>query len=247
MLLILERRKKKGIQLFDNKLICYLCIALFVKFQFTGAEFITSTLVTAVSPIIFYLLLDRITLKKGFLYFTKASLFACLTIVVGLLQLVVQIRFLDGSWTTGFQHVFSSYTKHDTDAVWMQDASRLELIWTYLKDGNVFGWEFLNIFDFGFGVLVLIITACSLIVWGSKNSIKDEIFRKYKALIITTTIAISGPLSWLILFPAHASFHVFLDYIIWYMPYALLGFIVIGITIKVIVDRLKKQLLPIRS
>ena len=50
MLLVLERRKKRGLQLFDNKLICYLCIALFVKFQFTGAEFITSTLVTAVCP-----------------------------------------------------------------------------------------------------------------------------------------------------------------------------------------------------
>lgn len=96
-LLILERRQKKGAKLFDYKLILYLCIALYVKFFFTGAEFITSTLVAAVTPIIYYLFLDKEQIKTKLTYFIKSSIAACLTIVLCLLQLAMQIRYCDGS------------------------------------------------------------------------------------------------------------------------------------------------------
>lgn len=121
----------------------------------------------------------------------------------------------------------------------MKDDNRLDLIWRYLEGGDLFKWEFLPMITWGFGIFVLIVCGCSIYIYLRKKTIANDIFTKYRAMIFTTLISLVGPISWLIIFPAHASSHDFIDFIIWYLPYTLLGFIIVGISLKVVAQNIK--------
>lgn len=239
MLLILERRFNKGLKMFDNKLILYLTISVFAKFFFTGGEFITSALVAAVCPIIYYLYLTKTKLKKSIIYLTKASCAACFAVLLGLLQLAVQVRYLEGSWAAGFEQVLFAYTKHNKDSSLMV-TSVSDLYSIYIGE-HAFKWDFFPYINFGFGILAVIITLFSILVFCLSKKVDKEKQDKNIAIVITTTISILGPLSWLVFFPAHASFHVFLDFLIWYLPYCILGFLVICLGLKLLVDCIIKK------
>jgi hypothetical protein len=48
------------------------------------------------------------------------------------------------------------------------------------------------------------------------------------AILITTWYSSLAALSWFIIFKAHASIHINLDYFVWQAPFLLLGFALIG-------------------
>jgi hypothetical protein len=64
-----------------------------------------------------------------------------------------------------------------------------------------------------------------------------DLYPKTLALLYTTWFSILPPLSWLIIFKAHAYIHGQLDYIIWQMPFVLFGFALCGMTIRYIFSR----------
>lgn len=60
---------------------------------------------------------------------------------------------------------------------------------------------------------------------------------KNRALVLTTWVAILGPLSWFSVFKAHAYIHLGFDEIVWYMPFCLFVFALIGsVTVSLIKD-----------
>lgn len=231
MLLVLERRKKYNKQLFNTSLLIYLGIAVFVKFFFTGAEFISSALVAAVSPIIYYLLQDKLLLvKHKFIYFLKSCVAACFGVILGLFQLVVQLRFLEGTWQAAIKHVIFSYTKHNTDSPHMILSFKEMII--YYFNANVFYFPFIPNFHISFGMFAVATFMIIVIFFLMQTTIALKKWESYKGLFITCIISLIGPYSWFLLFPAHAAAHVDFDCIVWYMPFLLFAFCVWGVFIK---------------
>ena len=55
-----------------------------------------------------------------------------------------------------------------------------------------------------------------------------ETKNNFNALIITFWVSIIAPLSWFILFKSHSYIHTHMNFIVWYMPFALLGYVLLG-------------------
>jgi hypothetical protein len=54
------------------------------------------------------------------------------------------------------------------------------------------------------------------------------------ALVGATWFSILAPLSWFVIFKAHAYVHPHMDYIAWHMPFVLFGAAVLGLAGKVV-------------
>jgi hypothetical protein len=117
-----------------------------------------------------------------------------------------------------------------------------EVIQLYLKgfiykyktpSGIVFEITYLHFILF-FGIITII-----YFYFQSKISIISETKNKLKALIIMFWASILAPMSWFILFKSHSYIHTHINFITWYMPFALLGYVLIGYFISKILFRSK--------
>lgn len=96
--------------------------------------------------------------------------------------------------------------------------------------GNIFEWEFFALpFETWFAVIIGIILASGVFVYVSSLKLGES---KYLALLATTFLSAICPLSWYVIFKEHSFWHPQIDFIIWYMPFLLLGFGLIGVAIK---------------
>ena len=234
MLLVLERRKRIGRELFDTKLLIILAISVFVKFFFTGGEFITSTLVSATTPIIFYLLLQkRIYGINKWIYFFKSCIAALIGMLMGIMLLVIQLRDFFGNWVDAFKHIIFSYTKHNTGTVNMEYSkmSFTETL-TFYFSTDMFYTPFSSTIRFSFGSFTIITLVLGLLLCLFQTKFSIANWALCKALLITTLISLIGPYSWYIFFPAHAAVHTAFDAIVWYMPFLLFAFVVWGVFIN---------------
>lgn len=231
MLLLLERNHKKPGCYSDLKILMALFAAMFAKCFFSGYEYITTVLLSAICPFVYYTIIEN----ENFLYFIRISIKAGLSMVLGvvvsMLFLVIQIGSLNGSVNEGVQHIIQSYTKRSTIT---EVAVSENIIGTSFTDifsayfeGNAFGLGFLpDSFRCGFGLLVVIICLFAAFIYLTGRN-KDS-GRANIALLSTTLFSLLCPLSWFIIFKQHAASHPHIDYIVWYIPFLVYGFAVIG-------------------
>ena len=222
-------------------------LTLFLKFLFSGYEYITTTLIMAFTPVLFYWFYQNeriaLLLKKGLAFslgvaaFTSSSMF----------MLAFQISKVRGSLQKGFDYIISSYerrsngdpTKYWDELVESLEASRIVVLEKYFQDKafdfNFFfntEWKNLLIIDFGELFMIFMIFTSLLFVVIEKLNTQDEKRRQYKALVITLWFSILAPISWHIVFKAHSYIHTHINFITWYMPFALFGFVVTGVVVS---------------
>lgn len=219
VLLVLEQRHKEQKKYTDTRIMIYLFIAVFAKCFFTGFEFITTSLVAAFCPIVYYYLLEKKSFRDFFIFSFKAGVTMILAVLAQMMMLVTQIKALEGHFSDGINHIVESFTKRTETA----EASLWEVVMMYLKG------DFLNIggnMYIYFGVLFLIFLVLTLIVsFLQKNN------NHIKALAITFGFSVLAPLSWLIIFKQHSFEHPHMDYIVWYIPFILYGYSIVGILV----------------
>lgn len=241
MLLILDRKRKSGKVLLDMKVYAILFCTIFLKFFFTGADFMTSSLVMAICPIIYHLIVVKVDLKSSITYLVKSSIACLLGLCAGFLFLVGQIRLLEGTWSAGFDHILLSFVKRSALSETAVDLKTLDVIWMYFG-GEVFYYPQFPSIHVSFGALFLLICLLSVCLFFlSKKYDNANDYLKNKALIITATISILGPFSWIGMFIEHANEHIAFDYIVWYMPYLLYGYAIIGVFVQILFRVLRKS------
>lgn len=239
MLLVLEYSHNKK-RISANKILLYLFLSVFAKCIFNGYEFISTALVSAMCPIIFYAFLEREKLRSFIVFFIKASFTAILAVLTQMIILITQIRIVTGSFSEGINYIISSYLRRSFSAAGeLASYSYPYIFKKYLKD-SIFHWDFLSSYSsaFHFGYVILVIAILGVIVYYlSKNM--DEVSRRLNlALLTITLISMIAPLSWFIVFKQHSANHFHLDYIVWYMPFLLFGFIIIGVGVSLILAKL---------
>ena len=220
----------------------YLLVALtlFAKFIFTGAEFISTTLVMSICPIIFFLIYRSYSLKDSFICLFKSSFAALFGVLMGFIVLVIQIRILDGNWMAGIEHIIHSFTKRSIYSERLVvDIHIIDMIIFYFKGDFWYHYLFPN-FKVYYLVPFVIISSCSFILLFKFK--KSPNYKKIKALTITCFISILSMLSWIVLFTEHAYSHYPIDFITWYMPYMLYGYAIIGVFIQEILKKKEKKL-----
>jgi hypothetical protein len=77
-------------------------------------------------------------------------------------------------------------------------------------------------------IILLVLFFSLLLILLIVKSRASEDKRKSLAILITTWYSSLAALSWFIIFKAHASIHINLDYFVWQAPFLLLGFALIG-------------------
>lgn len=234
MLLLLEKKYQSEESISNLRVFGYLFLAVFLKCFFTGFEFITTTLAAAICPVVYYFYLERKSLLQFILFSFKASLCMIGAVVAQMVMLVVQLKYLDGTFVHGVNHILTSFTKR-TEAL---DVSHWQVLEMYLQN-DVLKLGFLpNNMQFYFGALIVILLLVSVFLY-----IKKKSDRKVSALLLTFAFSILAPLSWFIVFKQHSFEHPHMDYIVWYMPFLLYGFSAVGVAVSSIWSK-KSKLQP---
>ena len=220
--------------------------SFFAKCFFTGFEYITTTCIMGFIPVLFYWIYQSWSFKKFFKIGISVTLGSLTAILTSFCVLAFQISKIKGSLAAGFQHIVYSFNKRTSGNVSSnaekfhenaQEATSSEVLQSYFNgfafDFNVYvdtKWKSLLIIDFG--ELILIFIICSVLLFHlSKNNTFFVSRKKTNALLITTWVSILAPLSWLVIFKQHSYIHTHMNFIVWYMPFALLGFVIVAIVI----------------
>lgn len=228
MLLLLEKRAY-----FVNhmwKIYVLVFLSVLVKCIFTGYEFITTSLLAIYFPVVYYFYLDKAKFRDFILFSFKVGVIALVSVFLYSLILMIQMKGVMGDFTHAWQYLFDSYERRTIYGI-----SRWEILDTYFK-GNAFNLGLISINNFYFCYLFFITIAFSVILYLVGRGQKQ--IREYKALLITSFLSIASPLSWIIIFKEHAFGHTHLDFIIWYMPFLLYCFVIIGASISLLMSKL---------
>ena len=92
---------------------------------------------------------------------------------------------------------------------------------------NFLGKELLKI-EFGELILLFAIFSGLSLVSSKYSTTTVNNQKRNIALIATCWVSILAPLSWFILFKSHSYIHTHMNCIVWYMPFALFGYALIG-------------------
>ncbi len=239
-----------------KKLFLISFVALFIKCLFSGYEYITTTVIMTACALIFYAVRNNWSLgefiKKGFV-FTAGTLAA---VLLSFIILVIQITSITGHLSDGVNHIIHSFQKRTSgDGIGVDptytaslEASLPEVLQTYWNGvafdfTSVFSpfWDSFMFIDFGELILLFALFSALLMWQKSKPSTRSSIQSNAKALIVTTWFSILAPLSWFTLFKGHSYVHTHMNFIVWYMPFAILGFTVISVSIRIFISELISQ------
>lgn len=242
LLLLLEKLHKSSKPIFAQSVLWIVYVTVFIKCFFSGFEFITSVLLMIFCPIIYYSYLERKKLTEFIAFCFKSGLCALAGVLTSMLILIVQIKDVLGSFEAGAMFIIESYTKRSSQEVFLSDHGIVTTptlgatLMNYLN-GNAFELGFLpeNFPAISYWVLLALIVIASCVLFATTRNFAENIKRSDVALILTTAFSVLCPLSWYIIFKQHAAEHPHLDYIVWYMPFLLFGFVLVGRAISVFI------------
>jgi hypothetical protein len=215
--------------------------SVFIKFLFTGFEYMTTVMVMAVIPWVFYAIDGKWDIKKTVRSIAAACSGVLTAVLSGVVWLSAQYGALTGSFREGLEYILWSFGKrahglpqYTYEPVYEQSIqkSQWEVIVRYLNDHalNIRHWFDNSVWEsvgiINFTVCILFFVMMSYLTLSSGTIRKDEAFhRRQKALVWTLWISITAPLSWFVIFKGHAAIHPHMNPIVWYMPFMLFGFL----------------------
>jgi hypothetical protein len=226
-------------------------LSVFLKCFINGYEFITTTLIMMVTPLIYYGVRDKMTISQLLKSMFMAAIFSGLAIILSFTILSFQVGSLrGGNFINGIDHIAASFIKRtygDANQYTGEYAASLkaraiDVVITYLKGNFISIKNYISITNpllsrYGFKVrymyLAVIFLLASVVAFVRNKNHSDE-KQRYKAiaLISATWFSILAPLSWYVIFKSHSFIHTSINNILWHMPFLLFGFAVCGLALK---------------
>lgn len=249
VLLLLEKRHNSPDSVSVKKILIWLFIAVLIKLFFSGLEFISTAMLSIFIPILYYAILEKWKVLDFIKLSFKAGLVAGGAVILQFGALIIQLRYLLGSYDSALQYLANAFLRRssfksglsgaDLDSDRFADSDSFSFLWNnVIKDylrGNAFEWGFFHPgFEFWYAVLIGIILFFGAVIYLLNRKLKEK---KYNALVIATFVSAVCPLSWYVIFKEHSFWHPQIDFIIWYMPFLLLGFAIIGVSISLLVSK----------
>ncbi len=235
MCLLADASKKNNYPAFKIYFVVF--ITIWVKILFTGFEIITTALIMATVPFVYFAIRDKWKLKPFLQRATMLGISLTLATMAGLGTLILQITVADRSLKSGIYYVRDTFIRRaagNPDEFRGQYAeslkvSHLEVIGKYLNSQafsvghtSIVYWQLIAVF----AVFTLVY------LYKRKTTLHKGFSTTGMALIITTWYSILAPLSWYIIFKPTSYIHTFLFPMAWQMPFTLLGFALCGFVIQ---------------
>lgn len=222
-----------------NKLFIISFGSVLIESLMTGPNFILCGIVMSFVPIVFYAMKDKWEYKKirrGILSVAFGSVLAC---SLSLVVLIAQISSVS-SIKEGIGHVIhtteirshgnpENYTGKIKSSL---ESSVVPLIDTYL---DITAIKIRNR-TISFRLLILIFMVTSLAALIIKRRPGDA---HLIPLLASTWFSALGPLSWLIIAKGHSAEHIFLNPVVWHMPFVLFGFALCSVTLTKVIRAIK--------
>lgn len=224
-------------------------VSLFTKCLFTGFEYITTTLIMMVSPLMYYTAKCQWT-RQDCLHRIGVISLACTAAVLSYLGILLhQLSKTEGGYDRAVHYIYSRIVKRtyyfDTSEFF--HPGHASSLWNVLNDyahstlmSIEWAAEDLLPFSSSFSLqawqLVTILAVVTLAAHSilKKQGSDEERQIKCFALLATAWFSLLAPLSWLIIFKSHSAEHLHMNHIIWHMPFALFSFGAIGFFITMI-------------
>ncbi len=227
-------------------------VSVFVKCLINGYEYITTTLIMMIVPLVYYGILDRSGVRQLLKGTLVAVLGSLLAVFLSLMILSLQIASVKGNVSDGFEHIADSLGKRTygdprelpefPGNVASLNSSTIEVAVTYL-DGTFFDVNnYLTTSDPFVShclfriqylyLIVLFLTMSVLLLCYGKERISTEERQRNIAVVSATWFSILAPLSWYVIFKAHSYIHTHMNYLLWQMPFTLFGFAVCGVAVR---------------
>jgi hypothetical protein len=233
--------------------------AVLIKCFFNGFEYITTTLIMMVVPLVYFSILESAGWKKFFTGMLTAVSASIPAILASMTALCFQIAAVEGSFAKGVDHIVFSLLRRSyadpnlfpADYAASLTASPVDVVITYLKGiyldlNNYFAapnaWAAQYMFQIRYLYLILLFAVMSaglLVLLRSEYAARLR--RSGRALIAALWFSLLAPLSWLIIFKAHSYVHTFMNNLVWQMPFTLFGFAVCGLAIRAAVQAIRKD------
>ncbi len=243
----------KGRIKFSTKHYLIVAGAFLFNMLFQSFEFISTKGLMAVSPFIFYGILKgdyMEMIKRTF----KAGLFYGGAIFIGLFFLLLQIKTVKGNWAAATEHIAFSYSKRASGGLKAEKrinkkvlestkVSRVEILNIYFNEAahaiNIGKKEKFTRYKYVFWLYL--ISGILLLFFQRKiPEIVDK--NMVRALILGTLFAMLAPLSWHIIFRGHSYIHTHFNTLLWFMPFMIFGWMLVGYTIELGVKYFKQNL-----
>lgn len=234
------------------KLAIIVFVALFIKCLLTGYEYITTTLVMMVVPVVYYLIRYRVNYKPAFQHLTLVTISAGLSILLSFGVLCLQIASVEGNFWAGVEHIIYSFQKrtHIEPVAWevgdlpadfapSLEASTVSVVGKYLAGSYYDASHYLPASPFVakyvlkiryLYLIMLFILASFVLYFRQQRSALAA--SQQRALLYTTWFSMLAPLSWFVIFKAHSYIHIHMNFIVWQMPFVFFGFACCGAVVK---------------
>jgi len=217
--------------------------AFLLNMLFQSFEFISTKGLMAISPFIFYGLLKgdyKELVSRTF----KGGIAYALAILFGLAALLLQIKTVEGGWAAAFEHVKYSYSKRASGELETKrkmnkklqestEASRTEILALYFNEDALYWEKGTNnvAVKYKYVFYFYIFSSLLLLFFQRKiPSLKNK--NMTSALILGTLFAMLAPLSWHIIFRGHSYIHTHFNTLLWFMPFMIFGWMIVGYTIE---------------
>lgn len=209
-------------------------VFLFVFIKSTmGYEYISCVLLSTISPIIYYSIKNNWSKS---LLFTRIFYVGAFGLAGFVLALFTHINQLENAFNdrelaidTIKERVLARTqtepeTYLDTPYYESQKVSYVYVLYKQLTRGGSFRLKI----PFFFWILFFAYISYKLLT--GKEFIKDKNeIRTNTALIYATWFSLLAPLSWIILAKSHSYIHTYINNIVWYLPFMIFGFALVGV------------------
>ena len=235
-------------------------ITLFIKCVITGYEYITTTLVMTVVPVIYYTIRNRVNFQQALKTLAIVGFGSCLGILLSFGILCLQIASVQGDFWAGVNHIIYSFQKrtHIEPIAWevgdspsafaaSLEASTIAVLGKYLVGTYFDATNYLAASPFvsqyllkiRYIYLIILFMFMSLVLYFRQDQqVATTEERKQRALLYTTWFSILAPLSWFVIFKAHSYVHTHMNFIVWQMPFVFFGFASCGLVVKKLLPHL---------
>lgn len=209
-----------------RKYIIRFSFLFFVKFWFTGFEFITVFLICSAMPYLYYTFESKASFY--FQFIKRHFIITAIPLLLSVAFQLFQFKLLTGNFKEGLNHLAEAYLRRSSgDYSYEKEFAYLNTFKSYHLDiiirymGNSFISEDLTQIKIPFAVLIAAGIICSVLLY---------IKNRERRLIGATWFSALAPLSWFILFEEHAHIHKHIDFFIWYCPFLILVILLISLT-----------------
>jgi hypothetical protein len=234
----------------QKKALLLIFTGIFIKCLFNGFEFITTILIMMMVPLFFFMIRNdwpaRVFIRRILLY----SSIAIAAVILNMIIISAQISVYEKTADAGVNHLIKSFFKRTSGihgnfdfnslVIHSLNASASDAINNQLRGvayrvdwiPGILNTNHLSL-NLTYTNLIIIFALSSFLLLLLLKYFQKAGFRKsVRGFLLMTWVSFLAPLSWYVIFKAHAYIHVSLDLLAWYLPFAIFGAAVTGLLIK---------------